>query len=53
LDEKENAFGEGSLTTYLPFGSMSYGIFKSPYIRGEMDIYKEKNYELSMVIFCV
>jgi hypothetical protein len=37
LDEEKNAFGEGSLTTYFPFGSMNYGIFKSPNIRGEMD----------------
>ncbi len=35
--KKKNAFGEGSLTTYLPFGSMSYGIFKSPNIKGQMD----------------
>ncbi len=34
---KKNAFGEGSLTTYLPFGSMSYGICKSPNIKEEMD----------------
>jgi len=34
---KKKPFGEGSLTTYLLFGSMNYGIFKSPNIRGEMD----------------